>query len=142
MAAILDRKNDGPGKPMKRKDALCAKPDEEKEPLLDTKVHPIVPNFFSSVGLPGEYPPMLPIAALGAAITVGDRSAWTLGAMTLASMVTAMQLNNPNCHGKPLGGLKKSQQEVAFDTAKEYLLKAVCRPPATRLLAQCICLSL
>ena len=93
-----------------------------KDGKVDTSSHPLVPNFFG-----GQYSPFLPIAALGAAITIGDRSQLTLGAMTLAGIVTAIQLNNPGSSDKSLGGLKKSQEEIAFDQAKDYLLAAVRR---------------
>lgn len=115
MAAVLDPKN---SKIVYKKTAKKSMVDGA--PLVDYSSHPVVPNFFG-----GQYSPFLPIAALGAAITIGDRSSVTLGAMTLAGIVTAMQLNNTESGGKVLGGLKKSWEEQAFDSARDYLLAAV-----------------
>jgi hypothetical protein len=115
VAAVLDSKN---SKITYKKTAK--KSMAEDAPLVDFSSQPIVPNFFG-----GQYSPFLPIAALGAAITVGDRSSITLGAMALAGIVTAMQLNNTDSGGKALGGLKKSWEEQAFDSARDYLLAAL-----------------
>lgn len=114
VAAVLNNSSIKPKKTAKR-----SMSDDAKLVHCDSS-HPLVPNFFG-----GQYSPFLPIAALGASITIGDRSSWTLGAMTLAGIVTAMQLNNLESGGKSLGGLKKSWEEQAFDSARDYLLAAV-----------------
>lgn len=118
VSAILDGDTD--------KDKKLKPEKTAKEGLVDTSSHPLTPNFFG-----GQYSPFVPIAALGAAITIGDRSQLTLGAMTLAGIVTAIQLNNPDCADRSLGGLKKSREEIAFDQAKDYLLAAVRREQTT-----------
>ena len=76
----------------------------------------------------GQYSPFLPLATLGAAMAIGDRSVVSLAAMTVAGIATALQINNQPQAGKKdddpstEGGLRKSSEEVRFDKAKMFLV--------------------
>jgi hypothetical protein len=107
-----------------KKQAKGSKKGEEGQ--VDAAPPTIRPNSFG-----GQYSPFLPLATLGAAITIGDRSALSLGAMTVAGLVTAIQLNNAQADCG-LNGLRKCREERAFDAAKTYLLVAVRATMAAR----------
>lgn len=129
VAAILLSASDKKAKgcdfePTYKKEAKGSKKGEEGQ--VDAAPPTIRPNSFG-----GQYSPFLPLATLGAAITIGDRSALSLGAMTVAGLVTAIQLNNAQADCG-LNGLRKCREERAFDAAKTYLLVAVRATMAAR----------
>lgn len=125
VAAILDDKPYCECKKTATAPAREADEDEPEDPLVYTKPHHIVPNFFG-----GQYSPFVPLITLGATLVLGDRSTLSLSAITLSAVVTAMQLNNPDNGSMSLAGLKKSREEVAFDASKQYLLHAVSGAPS------------
>jgi hypothetical protein len=99
------------------------RPDVEKVPAKDAVEGKLVynkPGYITNT-FGGQYSPFLPLATLGAAMAIGDRSVVSLTAMTVAGMMTAMQINNqrPDC------GIKKSYEEVCFDNAKLFLVDAL-----------------
>ena len=123
-AILLSASDKKASKGCKKRPTYESKKGEEG--LVDVAPPTIRPNSFG-----GQYSPFLPLATLGAAITIGDRSALSLGAMTVAGLVTAIQLNNAQADCG-LNGLKKCREERAFDAAKTYLLAAVRATMAAR----------